>query len=71
MLIACDGAQSTVLHLLNVPCENLGTDDPVPVVDGRMSGAAPIKGAMAFPEATPDPRCGSTCPATTCAWSSG
>lgn len=47
-VIACDGAHSTVRHALDVACENLGTDDPWLVVDGRLSGAASIEGDMVF-----------------------
>ncbi|WP_051947836.1 bifunctional 3-(3-hydroxy-phenyl)propionate/3-hydroxycinnamic acid hydroxylase [Streptomyces scabiei] len=47
-VIACDGAQSTVRRTLGVTCENLGTDDPWLVVDGRLAGTAPIDGDMVF-----------------------
>jgi len=47
-VIACDGAQSTVRRALGVPCENLGTDDPWLVVDGRLRGPEPIQGDMVF-----------------------
>ncbi|MEU1268268.1 bifunctional 3-(3-hydroxy-phenyl)propionate/3-hydroxycinnamic acid hydroxylase [Streptomyces sp. NPDC005799] len=47
-VIACDGAQSTVRRALGVACENLGTDDPWLVVDGRLRGDAPIEGDMVF-----------------------
>ncbi|MGW0948018.1 bifunctional 3-(3-hydroxy-phenyl)propionate/3-hydroxycinnamic acid hydroxylase [Streptomyces sp. NPDC002623] len=47
-VVACDGAQSTVRHALDVACENLGTDDPWLVVDGHLSGAAAIEGDMVF-----------------------
>jgi 3-(3-hydroxy-phenyl)propionate hydroxylase len=47
-VIACDGAQSTVRRALGVDCENLGTDDPWLVVDGRLRGPAGIQGDMVF-----------------------
>ncbi|WP_406382222.1 bifunctional 3-(3-hydroxy-phenyl)propionate/3-hydroxycinnamic acid hydroxylase [Streptomyces sp. NBC_00117] len=47
-VIACDGATSTVRRLLDIPTENLGTDDPWLVADGRLHDTDGIKGDMVF-----------------------
>jgi 3-(3-hydroxy-phenyl)propionate hydroxylase len=47
-VIACDGATSTVRHLLGVANESLGTDDPWLVVDGHLRGAPGMPGDLTF-----------------------
>jgi 3-(3-hydroxy-phenyl)propionate hydroxylase len=46
--IACDGANSTVRRLLNIPAERIGSDDPWVVVDGLLHDSPGMAADMVF-----------------------